>query len=83
MDAAIRSGMDRAIALAGGTKALATALGISSQAVSQWKRVPTERVLEVEALTGVSRYELRPDIYGTAENAARLAKVRKAIEARP
>lgn len=42
---------------------LAKQLGISAQAVSQWARVPVERVLEIERLTGVPRHELRPDIY--------------------
>lgn len=48
----------------GGPSALAKALGdISSQAVSQWKKVPAERVIAVESVTGVARHELRPDIY--------------------
>ncbi|WP_176085740.1 Cro/CI family transcriptional regulator [Martelella sp. HB161492] len=52
---------------AGGPAALAKALGgVSCQAVSQWKRVPVGRVLAVEALTGLSRYALRPDIFGSA-----------------
>lgn len=38
-------------------------LGITAQAISQWTRVPVERVLDVERITGVSRTELRPDIY--------------------
>lgn len=42
---------------------LAEALKISSPAVSQWERVPAERVLDVERITGVSRHDLRPDIY--------------------
>ncbi len=42
---------------------LGRALGISGQADSQWDRVPAERVIEVERATGVSRHELRPDIY--------------------
>jgi DNA-binding transcriptional regulator YdaS (Cro superfamily) len=47
-----------------GTKAaLARALNVSPQAVSQWDYVPVAHVLRVEALTGVSRQELRPDIY--------------------
>lgn len=55
--------LEKAKRIAGGTAKLAAWLSISSQAVSQWERVPVERVLEVERLTGVPRYELRPDIY--------------------
>lgn len=47
----------------GGITRLATALRISSQAISQWKRVPAERVLDVERITGIPRQELRPDLY--------------------
>ena len=36
---------------------------ITPQAVSQWKQVPAERVLDVEKATGVSRHRLRPDLY--------------------
>ncbi len=49
---------------AGGTVALARAIDLSSQAVSQWHRVPAARVLDVERATGVSRHILRPDIFG-------------------
>lgn len=35
---------------------------ISSQAISQWRKVPEDRVLEVERVTGISRHELRPDL---------------------
>jgi DNA-binding transcriptional regulator YdaS (Cro superfamily) len=42
---------------------LADVLGISVAAVCQWDRVPAERVLEVERATGVSRHDLRPDLY--------------------
>lgn len=48
---------------------LALALGITPGAVSQWDRVPIERVAEVERVTGISKYKLRPDIFG-AEVAA-------------
>lgn len=41
-------------------------LNLSSGAVYQWKQVPAERVLDVERVTGITRYELRPDIYGDA-----------------
>lgn len=48
----------------GGNTALARAIGrITPQAISQWRRVPVDRVLEVERVTGISRTELRPDIY--------------------
>lgn len=50
-----------AVGLAG----LAKALGVGLSAVSMWERVPPERALEVERITGVSRYVLRPDIYGS------------------
>lgn len=51
-----------------GTKAeLADELGISRQALNQWRRVPHERVLEVERILGISRSVLRPDIYPPTE----------------
>jgi DNA-binding transcriptional regulator YdaS (Cro superfamily) len=56
--------IERAKRIAGNTAKLARLLGgISSQAISQWKRVPAERVLDVERVTGIPRHELRPDIY--------------------
>ena len=42
---------------------LARALaGITPQAISQWRQVPAERVLEVERVTGIARESLRPDL---------------------
>ena len=56
--------LERAKQTAGSTASLARSLGgITSQAISQWKRVPAERVLEIERITGIPRHELRPDIY--------------------
>jgi len=52
-----------AVRAAGSITALARKLGIAPQAISQWREVPVERVLAVEAATGVSRHSLRPDIY--------------------
>jgi DNA-binding transcriptional regulator YdaS (Cro superfamily) len=45
--------------------AVAEALGIERSAVSQWKRVPVKRVLELEKATAgkVSRHVMRPDVY--------------------
>lgn len=35
---------------------------ITSQAISQWKQVPAERLIDVETVTGIARTELRPDL---------------------
>lgn len=55
--------LERAIGAAGGVRALARAVGVSQPAISNWKRVPADRVLSVEASTGIPRGELRPDLY--------------------
>lgn len=52
-----------AIHVAGSVTKLAVSLGIASQAVSQWRRVPATRVLAVENVTGIPRHKLRPDMY--------------------
>jgi TorA maturation chaperone TorD len=57
-------GLDQAIRVAGGVGALARKIGIAQPSVSNWSHVPAERVLSVEAATGVSRATLRPDLYG-------------------
>ena len=57
-------GLNEAIHAVGGVSELARALGISQPSVSNWTRVPAERVMSVETLTGVSRVVLRPDLYG-------------------
>lgn len=62
----INGGLAKAIASKGTLTALAVSLDLTVQAVSQWTQVPTGRCLDVERATGVSRYELRPDIYGSA-----------------
>jgi TorA maturation chaperone TorD len=56
-------GLQEAIRAAGGVTELARRIGISQPSVSNWSRVPAERVLTVEALTGVARAILRPDLY--------------------
>lgn len=54
-----------AIDAVGGVAKLAELISVSSQAISQWTRVPAERVLQIERATGgrVTRHELRPDLY--------------------
>ena len=58
------AGLEEAIRAAGGVGALAQKIGISQPSVSNWARVPAERVVAVEAATGVARTTLRPDLYG-------------------
>jgi len=60
-------GLDQAIRAAGGVDAVARKVGISQPSLSNWSRVPAERVLSVENLTGVDRALLRPDLYGAAD----------------
>ncbi|MBD1555216.1 transcriptional regulator [Pseudomonas typographi] len=59
--------LERAILAAGSGKALAQLLGVTPMAVSYWKvrGVPARQALPIEKATGVSRHELRPDLYPT------------------
>ena len=68
------SAIERAIEAAGGLQAFAEKLGVRYQAVQKWvrfKRIPAERVLAIESATGVSRHDLRPDIYPREAGAKR------------
>jgi TorA maturation chaperone TorD len=57
-------GLAEAIHAAGGVGALARKIGIAQPSVSNWSRIPAERVIAVEDATGVPRTVLRPDLYG-------------------
>lgn len=41
-------------------------LGVHPNALSQWRRVPVHLVARAEAVTGIPRQTLRPDIFGAA-----------------
>ena len=45
--------------------ALARLIGVNRSTFLRWedRRVPAERVLDVERITGVPRHALRPDLY--------------------
>jgi len=62
------AGLEEAIRAAGGVGSLAQKIGISQPSVSNWTRVPAERVVSVETATGVTRTVLRPDLYGTSSS---------------
>ena len=53
---------------------LARLLGVTSSAVSQWRRIPIERAAQVERITGIPRQQLRPDIFGTSADVPRDAE---------
>lgn len=58
--------ISKAVTAAGSQSALARAVNVTPQAVQQWVesgRVSHKKVLDVEKATGVSRAELRPDLY--------------------
>jgi len=63
----------QAIHAAGGVGALARKVGIAQPSVSNWTRVPAERLAAVEAASGVHRTVLRPDLYGKDAAAAPMA----------
>jgi len=68
-------GLSEAIRAAGGISELARQIGISQPSVSNWIRVPAERVISVEAVTGVDRAMLRPDLYGEKKPAGDVDEV--------
>jgi TorA maturation chaperone TorD len=62
-------GLQEAIRAVGGVTELARRIGISQPSISNWSRVPAERVLAVEAATGIGRETLRPDLYAEESSA--------------
>jgi transcriptional regulator with XRE-family HTH domain len=65
--------LDEAIDKAEGLSKLARACGVTKSAVWQWRRkngsvrIPPRHCLNIEALTGISRHKLRPDVFGSEE----------------
>lgn len=68
-------GLSEAIRAAGSVSELARQIGISQPSVSNWLRVPAERVISVEAATGVDRAVLRPDLYSASKVAGDIDEV--------
>ena len=47
---------------------LAQRFGVNKSTVLRWeeRKVPAERVVDIERLTGIPRHELRPDLFAEA-----------------
>lgn len=62
--------IEQAVNIVGGQAALARVIGVSQPAVFKWVRngrPGAVYVLAIEKATGVSRHDLRPDIYPLEE----------------
>jgi len=64
------NGLEKAISAVGGKRRLAIALGIKPPSLSRWihkyqGRVPSNRVIDIYLLTGITPHELRPDLHPT------------------
>lgn len=62
MSEAVQTPKDRAVEAAGGQSELARQLRVTRSAISQWDKIPMDRVFEVAAITKIAAHELRPDI---------------------
>nr|WP_088028408.1 YdaS family helix-turn-helix protein [Stenotrophomonas maltophilia] len=69
--------LDRAVKAAGGVTSLASHLGVRQSAVSNWRsrgRVPAAMAIPIESVTGVSRHDLCPEIFGPFAGLAPVTK---------
>lgn len=61
------SALARAVCAAGSQSAFGRLIGRNQSTIATWLKgrvdLPAEHVLKVEAATGISRHDLRPDIY--------------------
>lgn len=63
----INQGVADAIKKFGSTYALADAMKVTQPMVCHWlyRRITAERALQLEAVTGISRSKIRPDLFDT------------------
>ena len=56
---------NRSISSLGGAANVARLLGISTQAISQWREIPIDRAIQIEEKSGgvIHCFEMRPDIF--------------------
>jgi DNA-binding transcriptional regulator YdaS (Cro superfamily) len=48
---------------------LAADLKVTPSAITQWRKVPAERIWAVSKSTGIKAHDLRPDIFPSSEPA--------------
>lgn len=58
------AGLTAAIEAAGGIGILAAIVGVTTGAVSVWKRVPKKAVASISKRLNIPAHTLRPDLYG-------------------
>lgn len=63
MNAVSDPGLAAALSKFSRRKVFAAAIGITTQAIAQWDRVPSKHVIAVERVSGIDRHVLRPDLY--------------------
>jgi DNA-binding transcriptional regulator YdaS (Cro superfamily) len=65
MPLSCKDGLRIAIKTVGGARALGRLLGLTHQSIKAWDKIPAERMLAIERMTGIPRSVLRPDLYKT------------------
>ena len=55
--------VSRAASKVGSFSELARRLGIRRNAFYRWRQVPANRVIPLEKISGISRHDIRPDLY--------------------
>ncbi|MBF0869748.1 hypothetical protein A0J51_01517 [Gluconobacter japonicus] len=51
-------------------KEIAAACNVTTQAVSQWEKVPRKHLGPVSRVTGIDAHQLRPDLFSDENKAA-------------
>lgn len=72
-----KNALEAAVAAAGSQSELARRIGVRQGYIWRWLRagkIAAEYVLAVEAATGVSRHDLRPDVFGLDPSAPPVAQ---------
>jgi TorA maturation chaperone TorD len=72
-------GLQKAINAVGGVAALARRIGIAQPSVSNWTKVPADRLATIEQATGIPRAELRPDLFDAAAPVDEIDRARAQI----